>query len=56
MLRRTICIIVDHNWTRHRYPAPLGEDQPGGTYLKCVRCGKVEEGAGLPGGPMVAGF
>lgn len=57
MLRRVVCFLLGHNWSRHRYPAAVpGADQPEGTYLKCVRCSKVEEGEGLPGGPMVAGF
>lgn len=56
MLKRVVCMVLDHNWSRQRYPGLPGADQPEGTYLKCVRCGKVDEGAGLPPGPMVAGF
>jgi hypothetical protein len=56
-MKRLICMLLDHNWTRHRYPAAApGDDAPEGTYLKCVRCGKVSESDGLPSGPMVAGF
>jgi hypothetical protein len=56
MLKRFICILIDHNWTRHRYEATEAYEQPEGTYLKCVRCGRINESGGLPGGPMVAGF
>ncbi len=56
MVKRVVCMVLDHNWSRQRYPAMQGDDQPEGTYLKCVRCGKVDEGHGLPGGPMVMGF
>ena len=56
MVKRMMCFALGHNWSRHRFPATQGYDQPEGTYLKCVRCLKIEEGAGLPGGPMVAGF
>jgi hypothetical protein len=55
-MKRLICTLLDHNWTRHRYPADRpGADRPGGSYLKCVRCGKVTESAGLPSGPMIGG-
>jgi hypothetical protein len=56
VLKRVICVVLDHNWSRQRYTAAHGDDQPEGTFLKCVRCGKVDESAGLPPGPMVAGF
>jgi len=56
MFKRIVCMLIDHNWTRHRYQAVEGDDQPQGTYLKCVRCGKINDSAGLPGGPMVGGF
>ena len=46
VLRKTVCLIVNHKWTSHRYPATKGEDQPEGTYRKCLRCGKVDEGGG----------
>lgn len=53
---RAICLAVNHTWSTHRYPAPPGEDHPEGRYLKCQRCGRAAEGAGLPPGPVVAGF
>ncbi len=56
MLKRFICMLLGHNWTRHRYEAAEGDDQPQGTYLKCVRCGRINESAGLPGGPMAGGM
>ena len=56
MLKRTVCLLLGHNWTRHRYESTESDDQPEGHYLKCVRCGKIEEGPGLPGGPMAGGF
>jgi hypothetical protein len=56
MIKRVICALVSHKWSRHRYPATPGDDQPEGTYLRCVRCGKVDESAGLPPGPMAGGF
>lgn len=57
VLIRVVCFVWGHNQTRHRYPpeAP-GLDAPDGWFLKCVRCGKANEGEGLPGGPMVGGF
>ena len=30
-------------WGRHRYEATQGDDQPEGIFLKCIRCGKVDE-------------
>jgi hypothetical protein len=56
MLKRFTCMLLGHNWTRHRYEAGEDYDQPEGTYLKCVRCGRINESAGLPGGPMVGGM
>jgi hypothetical protein len=56
MLKRFICMLLGHNWTRHRYESTESGDQPEGNYLKCVRCGKINEGAGLPGGPMAGGM
>jgi hypothetical protein len=56
LLRRFTCMVLGHNWTHHRYEATDGDDQPEGTYHKCVRCGKINESGGLPGGPMVAGM
>ena len=52
MLKRLTCMLLDHNWTRHRYESAESYDQPEGTYLKCVRCGRISESEGLPGGPM----
>jgi hypothetical protein len=56
MLKRSICMLFGHNRTRHRYESTESDDQPEGWYVKCVRCGKIEEGAGIPGGPMSMGF
>jgi DNA-directed RNA polymerase subunit M/transcription elongation factor TFIIS len=56
MLKRLVCMVADHNWTRHRYPTTEAGDQPEGTFLKCVRCGKVDESEPGPSGPMVADF
>jgi hypothetical protein len=56
MIERVICALVGHKWSRHRYPATPGDDQPEGTLLRCVRCGKFDESAGLPPGPMAGGF
>lgn len=56
VLRRAVCAVMGHNWSRQRYPRTEGDDQPEGAFLKCVRCGYVDEGEGLPGGPMVGGF
>jgi hypothetical protein len=54
--KRVTCMLLGHNWTHHRYEATDDYDQPEGTYHKCVRCGKINESGGLPGGPMAAGF
>ena len=57
LLKRTTCLLLGHNQTRQRYPPDKpGQDAPEGWFLKCARCGKVDEGAGLPPGPMAAGF
>jgi hypothetical protein len=40
-------------WGRHRYEATQGDDQPEGIFLKCIRCGKVDESEKLP--PISAG-
>jgi hypothetical protein len=56
MLKRFTCMLLGHNWTRHRYEAAEDYEQPEGTYLKCVRCGRINESAGLPGGPMAGGM
>jgi hypothetical protein len=48
MLEAARCLVVGHKWVRHRYEATQGEDQPEGIFLKCVRCGKVDESDGLP--------
>jgi hypothetical protein len=56
MLKRLVCVVADHNWTRHRYPTTEVGDQPEGTFLKCVRCGKVDESEPGPSGPMVVDF
>ena len=56
MVKRAVCVVLGHNWSRQRYSTTQGDDQPAGTYLKCVRCKRVDEGEGLPGGPMVMGF
>jgi hypothetical protein len=55
-VKRVICLVLGHNWSKHRYATTQGIDQPEGTFLKCVRCQKIDEGEGLPGGPMVGGF
>lgn len=56
MIRRVVCMVLGHNWSRQRYPAAQGDEQPVGTFLRCVRCGRDDEGDGLPPGPMVGGF
>ena len=56
MLKRLTCMLLDHNWTRQRYESAESYDQPEGTYLKCARCGRIDESEGLPGGPMAGGF
>jgi DNA-directed RNA polymerase subunit M/transcription elongation factor TFIIS len=56
VLKRLVCAVADHNWTRHRYPATEAGDQPEGTFLKCARCGKVDESEPGPSGPMVVDF
>ncbi len=48
MLEAARCLVVGHKWGRHRYEATQGDDQPEGIFLKCIRCGKVDEGDGLP--------
>ena len=46
-------MVINHRWTRLRYPAVDGEEQPEDAYLKCLRCGKVYESVGgLPGSWM----
>ena len=53
MLARVVCLVINHKWTRLRYPALGSEEQPEATYLKCLRCGKVHENVGnLPGSWM----
>ena len=56
MLKRSVCMLWGHNWTRHRYESTESDDQPEGWYVKCARCGKINEGAGLPSGGMVGGM
>ena len=48
MLEAAWCLVVGHKWARHRYEATQDDDQPEDILLKCVRCGKVDESAGLP--------
>jgi hypothetical protein len=53
VLARAICLVINHKWVRRRYPAVGSEDQPEGTYLLCLRCGKRHESVGkLPGSWM----
>ena len=58
MLKRLTCMLLGHKWTVHRYEAAEGYDQPEGKYLKCVRCKRIYEFDGLPGGerPTISGF
>ncbi len=43
--RFTICKLAGHDWTKIGYPA--GSDgESGGTFLRCLRCGKEDHDAG----------
>ena len=43
--RWTICVIANHRWAKAPYPA--GSDgEAGGTFLRCLRCGKEDHDAG----------
>ena len=46
-VKRVICLVLGHNWSKHRYATTQGIDQPEGTFLKCVRCQKIDEGEGF---------
>ena len=48
-------MVLGRNWSRQRYPVTQGDEQPGGTFLRCVRCGRDDESDGLPPGSMVGG-
>lgn len=56
MSKRVICALIGHSWRNQRYPAGKDHDRPEGTYLKCVRCGTVNEKEQFPPGPLVAGL
>jgi hypothetical protein len=51
MIKRGVCILIGHKWNRVRYP-----DSPDGTFLRCRRCGHINESEAGPTGPMVAGI
>ena len=43
--RFTLCKLAGHSWTKIAYPA--GSDgEAGGTFLRCLRCGKEDHDAG----------
>ena len=56
MLTRFVCLLLGHSWTRHRYESAETDDQPAGHFLKCVRCGRQDEGAQFPPGTLAGGF
>lgn len=56
VLKSMVCMVISHKWSRHRYPVTQGHDQPEGTYLRCLRCGRIDESEPGPSGPMAAGF
>jgi len=43
--RFTVCKVMNHNWATIGYPS--GHDgEKGGTFLRCLRCGKENHDAG----------
>ena len=43
--RFTVCKVMSHAWARVTYPQ--GKDgETGGTFLRCLRCGKENHDAG----------
>ncbi len=56
MVKRAVCVLLGHNWTRHRYEVAQSDDQPVGHFLKCVRCGRTDEGTNFPPGTLAGGF
>jgi hypothetical protein len=56
MVKRAVCVLLGHNWTRHRYESSGSDDQPAGHFLKCARCGRKDEGTSFPPGTLAGGF
>ena len=56
MVKRAVCLLLGHNWTRHRYVSTETDDQPTGHFLKCVRCGRQDAGTHFPPGTLAGGF
>lgn len=53
--RFTICKLAAHNWVKVGYPT-ASDGETGGTFLRCLRCGKENHDAGTlarGGGGMI---
>lgn len=43
--RFTVCKLADHKYVKVAYP-PSSDGEAGGTFLRCLRCGKENHEAG----------
>jgi len=47
MLKRAVCVVINHKYQRVRYP-----ESPDGYFLRCLRCGHERDEPGV--GPSMA--
>ena len=55
-MKRVLCMVAGHKWSRHRYESGDSDDQSAGHFLKCLRCGKLDEEISMPPGAAAGGF
>ena len=51
LTRWTVCLVGDHKWSKRHYPGD--DEEPGGFYLRCLRCGYEKHDIGTSVKPTI---